>query len=162
MMARSDAEIALMTTFQERYDDDLAKALSGELSGGLEEVIMTAMRDGLSEFKASIHTSVKTAADADALSKAGDGRMGRRFLTEAGAASMSGMYAHYARESSSIESMPFSSDIDEATREIERARLRTRLPGIAAVEDCAAAPPNLVALPHRVRAETDGVCEEYE
>ncbi|KAE9308056.1 hypothetical protein PF001_g11333, partial [Phytophthora fragariae] len=77
VMARSNAEIALLKkTFQEKYGDDLVKVLSGELSGDLKKVILTAMRGEVAEFNASIHTSAKAAADADALYKAGEGRMG--------------------------------------------------------------------------------------
>ncbi|EGZ04896.1 hypothetical protein PHYSODRAFT_342845, partial [Phytophthora sojae] len=77
VMARSNAEIALLKkTFQEKYGEDLVKVLSGELSGDLKKVILTAMRGEVAEFNASIHTSVKAAADADALYKAGEGRMG--------------------------------------------------------------------------------------
>ncbi|EGZ04893.1 hypothetical protein PHYSODRAFT_566613 [Phytophthora sojae] len=77
VMARSNAEIALLKkTFQEKYGEDLVKVLSGELSGDLKKVILTAMRGEVAEFNASIHTSAKAAADADALYKAGEGRMG--------------------------------------------------------------------------------------
>ncbi|KUF82734.1 hypothetical protein AM588_10000439 [Phytophthora nicotianae] len=77
VMARSNAEIALLKkTFQEKYGEDLVKVLSGELSGDLKKVILTAMRGEVVDFNASIHTSAKAAADADALYKAGEGRMG--------------------------------------------------------------------------------------
>ncbi|KAE8967364.1 hypothetical protein PR002_g28085 [Phytophthora rubi] len=72
-------------------------------------------------------------------------------LTKAGTAAMNRMYARYARESSSFESIPSSADIDAAAREIERVCTGARSDEAAAgVEDCGAAPPGLVALPHRV------------
>ncbi|RAW20854.1 hypothetical protein PC110_g22703, partial [Phytophthora cactorum] len=71
VMARSNSEIALLKkTFQEKYGEDLVKVLSGELSGDLKKVILTAMRGEVADFNASIHTSAKAAADADALYKA--------------------------------------------------------------------------------------------
>eukprot|EP00644_Phytophthora_capsici_P009324 jgi/Phyca11/107407/e_gw1.13.765.1 len=77
VMARSNTEIALLKkTFAEKYGDDLVKILSGELSGDLKKVILTAMRGEVADFDASVHTSAKAAADADALYKAGEGRMG--------------------------------------------------------------------------------------
>ncbi|EEY59329.1 Annexin (Annexin) Family [Phytophthora infestans T30-4] len=77
VMARSNAEIALLKkTFQEKYGEDLVKVLSSDLSGDLKKVILAAMRGEVADFNASIHTSAKAAADADALYKAGEGRMG--------------------------------------------------------------------------------------
>ncbi|KAG2759428.1 hypothetical protein Pcac1_g28542 [Phytophthora cactorum] len=82
VMARSNSEIALLKkTFQEKYGEDLVKVLSGELSGDLKKVILTAMRGEVADFNASIHTSAKAAADADALYKAGEGRMGTDEMT---------------------------------------------------------------------------------
>ncbi|KAG3111104.1 hypothetical protein PI125_g9415 [Phytophthora idaei] len=82
VMARSNSEIALLKkTFQEKYGEDLVKVLSGELSGELKKVILTAMRGEVADFNASIHTSAKAAADADALYKAGEGRMGTDEMT---------------------------------------------------------------------------------
>ncbi|KAG2510573.1 hypothetical protein JM18_008513 [Phytophthora kernoviae] len=77
VMARSNVEIALLKkTFQEKYGEDLVKILSGELSGDLKKVILTAMRGEVAVFDASVHTSAKVTADVDALYKAGEGRMG--------------------------------------------------------------------------------------
>ncbi|KAL3656201.1 hypothetical protein V7S43_018974 [Phytophthora oleae] len=60
VMARSNAEIALLKkTFAEK-----------------EKVILTAMRGEVADFDTSVHTSAKAVADADALYKAGEGRMG--------------------------------------------------------------------------------------
>ncbi|RQM11397.1 hypothetical protein DD237_008174 [Peronospora effusa] len=79
VMARSNVEITLLKkTFQEKYGDDLVKALSGELSGDLKKVILTAMRGEVADFNASVHTSVKASTDADALYKAGDGKWGTK------------------------------------------------------------------------------------
>ncbi|OWZ12600.1 Annexin protein, partial [Phytophthora megakarya] len=77
VMARSNSEIALLKkTFQEKYGEDLVKVLSSDLSGDLKKVILTAMRGEVADFNATVHTSAKAAADADALYKAGEGRMG--------------------------------------------------------------------------------------
>ncbi|RLN73696.1 hypothetical protein BBO99_00009285, partial [Phytophthora kernoviae] len=59
-----------------KYGEDLVKILSGELSGDLKKVILTAMRGEVAVFDASVHTSAKAAADADALYKAGEGKWG--------------------------------------------------------------------------------------
>jgi len=77
VMTRSNAGIALLKkTFQEKYGDDLVKILSGELSGDLKKMILATMRGEVADYNASVHTSVKAAVDADALYKAGEGRMG--------------------------------------------------------------------------------------
>ncbi|KAE8895448.1 hypothetical protein PF003_g20539 [Phytophthora fragariae] len=52
VMARLDAETALLTTFQEEYGDGLAKVLSDEFSRDLKKVILTTMRGEVSDFKA--------------------------------------------------------------------------------------------------------------
>ncbi|KAL3657261.1 hypothetical protein V7S43_017770 [Phytophthora oleae] len=73
----SNTEIALLKkTLAEKYGDDLVKIFNGELSGDLKKVILTAIRGKVADFDASVHTSAKAAADADALYKAGEGRMG--------------------------------------------------------------------------------------
>ncbi|KAE9057538.1 hypothetical protein PF010_g31339 [Phytophthora fragariae] len=52
VMARLDAETALLTTFQKEYGDGLAKVLSDEFSRDLKKVILTTMRGEVSDFKA--------------------------------------------------------------------------------------------------------------
>ncbi|KAE8965654.1 hypothetical protein PR002_g28617 [Phytophthora rubi] len=52
VMARLDAETALLTTFQEEYGDGLAKVLSDEFSRDLKKMILTTMRGEVSDFKA--------------------------------------------------------------------------------------------------------------
>ncbi|CAI5741595.1 unnamed protein product [Hyaloperonospora brassicae] len=77
VMARSNAEIALLKiAFREKYGDDLVTVLSGELSGDLKKVILTAVRGEVANFDASVHTNAKARADADALYKAGEGKHG--------------------------------------------------------------------------------------
>uniref|UniRef100_M4BXY7 Annexin n=1 Tax=Hyaloperonospora arabidopsidis (strain Emoy2) TaxID=559515 RepID=M4BXY7_HYAAE len=77
VMARTNAEIALLKkTFQEKYGNDLVTVLSGELSGDLKKVILTAMRGEVADFDASVHTSAKASTDAEILYKAGEGMRG--------------------------------------------------------------------------------------
>lgn len=77
IMGRTNLEINMLKkTYTQLYSKDLTKVLSGELSGDLKKAVLGVMRAEMAEFNASVHTSAKAAADADALYKAGEARRG--------------------------------------------------------------------------------------
>ncbi|KAI9912793.1 hypothetical protein PsorP6_006456 [Peronosclerospora sorghi] len=82
-MARANADIALLKTYEETYGEDLVQVLSAELSGDMKKVILTAFRGELAEFDASFHMSAKAIMDADALKEAGEGLHGRHVENKA-------------------------------------------------------------------------------
>ncbi|KAE8959315.1 hypothetical protein PR001_g30738, partial [Phytophthora rubi] len=71
----------------------------------------------------AVSASTKESAAVSAVTaatSAASGEESSAALTKAGTAAMSSLYARYAREGSSIESMTFSADIDAAAQEIQR------------------------------------------
>ncbi|RLN87300.1 hypothetical protein BBJ28_00013593 [Nothophytophthora sp. Chile5] len=77
VMGRTNEELNILKkTYFDKYGDDLNVVLNGDLSGDLKKVIMASMQAPLEIFNPSFHTPQHAEADADALYKAGEGRMG--------------------------------------------------------------------------------------
>ncbi|KAJ0411949.1 hypothetical protein ATCC90586_009906 [Pythium insidiosum] len=77
IMGRPAAELeVLKKAYFEKYNEDLAVMLNGELSGDYKQVIMSALQSTVVEFKSSFHTKQKAEEDAQLLYKAGEGKWG--------------------------------------------------------------------------------------
>ncbi|EGZ15193.1 hypothetical protein PHYSODRAFT_561117 [Phytophthora sojae] len=77
IMGRTNVELAILKkTYFEKYGRDLGSTLDGELSGDLKKVLLAALQAPLEQFNPALHTAQRAEADADALYKAGQGRLG--------------------------------------------------------------------------------------
>ncbi|GMF65708.1 unnamed protein product [Phytophthora lilii] len=77
VMGRTNVELAILKkTFFDKYGRDLGSTLDGELSGDLKKVILASLQAPLEQFNPALHTPQRAEADADALYKAGQGRLG--------------------------------------------------------------------------------------
>ncbi|KAG6616685.1 Annexin protein [Phytophthora cinnamomi] len=77
VMGRTNVELAILKkTYFERYGRDLGSTLDGELSGDLRKVLLAALQAPLEQFNPALHTPQRAEADAEALYKAGQGRLG--------------------------------------------------------------------------------------
>ncbi|KAL4150179.1 hypothetical protein PRNP1_009584 [Phytophthora ramorum] len=77
VMGRTNVELAILKrTYFDKFGHDLGSVLDGELSGDLKKVILAALQAPLEQFNPALHTPQKAEADAKALYKAGQGRLG--------------------------------------------------------------------------------------
>ncbi|ETI57204.1 hypothetical protein F443_00473 [Phytophthora nicotianae P1569] len=77
IMGRTNVELAILRkTYYEKYHHDLGSTLEGELSGDLKKVILASLQAPVEQFNPAMHTPQRAEADAHALYKAGQGRLG--------------------------------------------------------------------------------------
>ncbi|OWZ14469.1 Annexin protein [Phytophthora megakarya] len=77
VMGRTNVELAILKkTYFDKYGHDLGSTLDGELSGDLKKVILASLQAPLEQFNPALHTPQRAEADAHALYKAGQGRLG--------------------------------------------------------------------------------------
>lgn len=77
VLGRTNAEIIqLKKMFYKIYDDDLGQYIAGEVSGGLEKLLMNALQGIEEEFDPDFHSDEKAEADAEAFYEAGQGSWG--------------------------------------------------------------------------------------
>ncbi|GMF18181.1 unnamed protein product [Phytophthora lilii] len=79
VMGRTNVEMGILKkTYYDKYGKDLGSVMDSELSGDLKKVVLAALQAPLEQFDAAVHTPQKAEADAEALYKAGEGRMGTK------------------------------------------------------------------------------------
>jgi hypothetical protein len=77
LLGRTNVELSILKrSFFEKYGRDLGSTLDGELSGDFKKVVLAAVQAPLEQFNPAVHTPQRAEADAKALYKAGQGRMG--------------------------------------------------------------------------------------
>ncbi|POM69182.1 Annexin (Annexin) Family [Phytophthora palmivora] len=77
VMGRTNVELTILKkTYFDKYGHDLGSTLDGELSGDLKKVILASLQAPLEHFNPALHTPQRAEADAHALYKAGQGRLG--------------------------------------------------------------------------------------
>lgn len=77
VMGRTNVELNILKrTYFDLYNEDLNVVLNGDLGGDFKKVILASMQAPLVDFDPSIHTPQRAEADAEALYKAGVGRLG--------------------------------------------------------------------------------------
>lgn len=79
VMGRTNVELGILKkTYYDKFDKDLGSLMESELSGDLKKAVLASLQAPLEEFNPAYHTEHKAEADADALYKAGEGRMGTK------------------------------------------------------------------------------------
>ncbi|KAK1935367.1 Annexin A13 [Phytophthora citrophthora] len=77
IMGRTNVELAILRkTYYDKVGHDLGSTLDGELSGDLKKVLLAALQAPMEQFNPGLHTPQRAEADAHALYKAGQGRLG--------------------------------------------------------------------------------------
>ncbi|KAL7679583.1 putative annexin [Plasmopara halstedii] len=79
VMGRTNVEMAMLKkTYYHKAKQDLGSVMDCELSGDVKKGILASLQASLESYNPSLHTLEKAESDADALYKAGEGRMGTR------------------------------------------------------------------------------------
>ncbi|KAE8992607.1 hypothetical protein PR003_g21100 [Phytophthora rubi] len=79
VMGRTNVEMHILKkTYYDKYGKDLGSVMDSELSGDLKKAVLASLQAPLEQFDPNVHTPQKAEADADALYKAGEGRMGTK------------------------------------------------------------------------------------
>lgn len=77
LVGRTNVEINILKkTYFDLYNQDLAVMLNSELGGDFKKVILASIQGAMVDFNPSFHTAQKAEDDADALYKAGQGKIG--------------------------------------------------------------------------------------
>jgi hypothetical protein len=77
VVGRTNAEVAILKkTYYDLYHEDLTATLESELSGDFKKVVLASLQASLIDYNTAVHTAAKAEADAEALYKAGEGKIG--------------------------------------------------------------------------------------
>ncbi|KAL4140865.1 hypothetical protein PRNP1_015145 [Phytophthora ramorum] len=79
VMGRTNVEMGILKkTYFDKYNKDLGSVMDSELGGDLKSAVLASLQAPLVDFNPAVHTPQKAEADAEALYKAGEGRMGTK------------------------------------------------------------------------------------
>ncbi|EEY60274.1 Annexin (Annexin) Family [Phytophthora infestans T30-4] len=79
VMGRTNVEIGILKkTYYDMYGKDLGSVMDSELSGDVKKAVLASLQAPLEQFNPAFHSPQKAEEDAEALHRAGEGRMGTR------------------------------------------------------------------------------------
>lgn len=77
VVGRTNTEINILKkTYYDIFHEDLTSTLESDLSGDFKQVVLASLQAAAVEYDPHVHTAAKAEADAEALYKAGEGKLG--------------------------------------------------------------------------------------